>query len=100
MDMQKKTFKTLEVGDFVKYKHGFRKVLAVIHRGSETEESVYVISSYGEKDSYEMKRSSGTYTSFNLDACHFIIDQPEEEVEELTMEQVYKELGRVIKIKK
>jgi hypothetical protein len=92
-----KTLKTLEVGDFVKdSEEYYRKVLAVVHRGNDTDESVYVLSIADiSKLSDDIHISSGTYTSFSLEIKGYTI---EGEPEELTIEEVCKELGRTVKI--
>jgi hypothetical protein len=87
-----KTWDTLEVGDEIVDKGGsIRTVLGICGR-------VIFVSYPNDKDSC----LSGGYTKKGLIARGFTIVSPkvEEEVEELTMEELCKELGRTVKIKK
>lgn len=100
MAMQKKTLKTLEVGDYVKDTDGdFRKVIAVLERGSETEEAVYIISLGGGKGSNNMRVTWAYLTSYELEKRGYTIDQPDE-VSEMTVAEVCKALGKTVKIVK
>lgn len=102
-DMEKKTLKTLEVGDLITDGVGFRKILAVLHRcNDDTGVSLYSLSEWSQnKKSDAFKRHAYSETSYELveDGYKIVEDNPDEP-EELTMEEVCKELGRVIKIKK
>ncbi len=95
-DMQKKTLKDLEVGDILLDGDGDKvKILAVLHRGDKMNESVYILSYHN-----DYRKSTHPYTSYELSNNGYTIKGQEEKPEELTMEEVCAELGRVIKIKK
>jgi len=97
-----KTLNTLQVGDYVKDEDGdYKRVLAVLNRGDEDGLCVYVMSTYGEKDSENTSISDGVWNVLELKKYGYSIEDPTPEtVEELTMEEVCKALGRVVKIKK
>lgn len=89
--LAEKTWDTLEVGDEIEDKYGdTQTVLGVCGR-------VMFISYHDNKDEY----SSG-YTKEQLIKYGYTIVSPkvEEEVDEITMEELCKELGRTVKIKK
>lgn len=100
--MERKTLKTLEVGDLITDGLSYRKILAVLHRGNDTEVSLYSISECSsDKKSDALRRHSYSDTSYELEEDEYkIVEDNPYEPEELTMEELCQELGRVVKIKK
>jgi len=96
-----KTLETLEVGDIVVEGATFQKILTVQGEG---ELRVYGLSDVStDLTSDKLKKYNGSYTAFELKEDEYNIYQPSElteDVEEITMPQLCKELGREVKIKK
>jgi len=97
-----KTLNTLQVGDYVKNKYGdYRRVLAVLSRSDEDGLCVYVLSGDGKKYSDNIAKAYSTWTVYDLKRLGYSIEEPTPEtVEELTIEEAEKLLGKKIKIKK
>ena len=96
--MQKKTLENLEVGDLIVSKdYKYQRILA---KGQENGElTAYLTSSRGEdKNSDDLKKAGAWYTAFELRKDGYKPATEDGEVEELTVAQVCKELGRDIKI--
>jgi len=97
-----KTLNTLQVGDYIQDGDGdFMRVLAVLNQSDEDGLCLYVMSASGPKDSKYMNEVGSIWNVFDLKINNCSIEAPTPEtVEELTMEEVCKALGRVVKIKK
>jgi len=84
-----KTLYTLQVGDYVQNEDGdYRRVLAVLNRSDEDDFCMYVMSTYGEKDSRDMSISSGTWTVFDLKRHGYSIEDTTLEIAENTEAQI------------
>jgi hypothetical protein len=97
---EEKTLETLEVGDTVIYDSCWKKdILAVLHRNGE--KTVYVMSEvYKDENDTRRKKIDATWTAYELELRDFSYPQPQEEMEEVTMEQVCEKFGKNVKIKK
>jgi len=77
-----KTLNTLQVGDYVQdEERDFIRVLAVLNRSDEDALCVYVMSTYGEKDSENTSISDDVWNVFDLKRSGYSIEDPAPEAE-------------------
>jgi len=77
-----KTLNTLQVGDYMKSKDGgYKRLLAVLNRSAEDAFCMYVMSTYGEKDSEDTSISDGAWNVLELKKYGYSIEDPTPEAE-------------------
>lgn len=94
------TLENMPVGTIIHGGEGFRKVLAIV--GGEGELKLYSLSAYSyDKESNELKKASQDYTVYELKECGYTVYKKvykKEEVQEMTVEEVSKLVGKKVKI--
>ena len=77
-----KTLNTLQVGDYVQNEDGhYKRLLAVLNRSDKDSFCVYVMSTYGKKDSEDMSIAGGMWTVFDLKESGWMVEDPTPETE-------------------
>lgn len=94
-----KSLETLVIGDIVTNGDIDKDVLAVLGGGGKTRSYLMSMEYLGDDDNDKF-RADCPYTAFELAEDRYSVKETEGVVEEMTMEELCKELGRNVKIKK